>query len=53
MSFMKENFEYLINEYGVALAVNLDYATKNSLSSLDLVANHIFQYIHCSSGYLV
>ena len=41
VGFMKESFEYLIDEYGVRLAVNPDYAVKNNLSSLALVADHI------------
>ena len=41
VGFMKESFEYLIDEYGVQLIVNSEYATKNNLSSLALVADRI------------
>lgn len=41
VGFMKESFDYLIDKYGVTLVVNPDYASKNSLSSLALVADHI------------
>lgn len=41
VGFMKERFEYLIDEYGVELVVNADYAVKNNLSSLALVADRI------------
>ena len=41
VGFMKESFEYLIDDYGVDLVVNPDYASKNSLSSLALVADRL------------
>ncbi len=41
VGFMKESFDYLIDEYGVDLVVNPDYAAKNNLSSLALVADRI------------
>jgi len=41
VGFMKESFDYLIDEYGVKLVVNLEYAAKNNLSSLALVADKI------------
>ena len=41
IGFMKESFEYLIDEYGVDLIVNPDYASYNNLHSLALVANRI------------
>ena len=41
VGFLKERFEYLIDKYGVELAVNPDYASKNNLSSLALVADRI------------
>ena len=41
VGFMKESFDYLIDEYGVELAVNPEYASKNNLSSLALVADRI------------
>ena len=37
VGFMKERFDYLIDEYDVKLAVNRDYASKNNLHSLSLV----------------
>lgn len=41
VGFMKERFDYLIDEYGVELVVNPEYSSKNSLSSLALVADRI------------
>ena len=41
VGFMKEQFEYLIDEYGVELVVNEQYAEKNNLYSLHLVADHL------------
>ena len=41
VGFLKERFDYLIDEYGVRLAVNAAYAEKNNLSSLALVADRI------------
>ena len=41
VGFMKEQFEYLIDEYGVDLAVNSEYATRNNLHSLAYVAGRI------------
>ena len=41
VGFMKESFDYLIDEYGVELVVNPDYAVKNNLSSLALAADRI------------
>ena len=41
VGFMKESFDYLIDEYGVELVVNADYAAKNNLSSLALVTERI------------
>lgn len=41
VGFMKERFEYLIDEYGVKLVVNTDYTTKNNLHSLSLVSDRI------------
>ncbi|MBO4872847.1 MAG: NTP transferase domain-containing protein [Lachnospiraceae bacterium] len=41
VGFMKERFEYLIDEYGVELAVNPEYAAKNNIASLALVADRI------------
>ena len=39
--FMKERFEYLIDEFGVKLLINPDYALKNNLSSLAPAADRI------------
>ena len=41
VGFMKETFDYLVDESGVELVVNPDYASKNNLSSLALVAEKI------------
>ena len=41
VGFMKERFEYLIDEYGVELVVNPEYAAKNNLHSLKLVSERI------------
>ena len=41
VGFMKDAFEYLIDEYGVELIVNEKYATSNNLHSLALVAERI------------
>lgn len=41
VGFMKEQFEYLIDEYGVELIVNEEYSTKNNLHSLALVLSHL------------
>lgn len=37
VGFLKEQYEYLIDEFGVELAVNPDYARKNNLHSVDRV----------------
>lgn len=39
VGFMKERLEYLIDEYGVKLIVNTEYAEKNNLLSLSLAAD--------------
>lgn len=39
--FMKEQLEYLIDEYGVKLVVNPQYASKNNLYSMSLVLEHL------------
>lgn len=39
--FMKEKYEYLIDDYGVELVVNTEYAVKNNLHSLKLVKKHL------------
>ena len=41
VGFMKECYEYLIDQYGVKLEVNMDYAGKNNLHSLATAANQI------------
>ena len=41
VGFMKEKYEYLIDEYGVELVVNADYAAKNNLHSVRLVKEHL------------
>lgn len=41
VGFMKESFEYLIDEFGVELIVNPDYAKRNNLHSLALAADRI------------
>lgn len=41
VGYMKERFDYLLDEYGVELVVNPDYASKNNISSLALVADRI------------
>ena len=41
VGFMKENFEYLIDEYGVDLVVNEDYSVKNNIHSLRLVSDRL------------
>lgn len=41
VGFMKEAFEYLIDDFGVELVVNPAYSSKNNLHSLALAASHI------------
>lgn len=41
VGFMKEQFEYLIDEFGVKLIVNEAYASKNNLHSMALVLEHL------------
>ena len=41
VGFMKERYEYLIDEYGVELVVNKDYATKNNNHSLKRVRDKL------------
>ena len=41
VGFMKEKYEYLMDDYGVELVVNPDYAVKNNLHSLRLVKEHL------------
>ena len=41
VGFMKEKYEYLIDEYEVELVVNSEYAAKNNIYSLKLVKDHL------------
>lgn len=41
VGFMKEAFEFLIDQYHVKLIVNTDYATKNNLYSLKLALSYL------------
>lgn len=41
VGFMKEEFDYLIDEFGVTLEVNPNYASHNNLHSLALVKDRI------------
>lgn len=41
VGFMKEAFDYLIDEYGVELIVNMEYASKNNLYSLKRALPHL------------
>ena len=41
VGFMKERFDYLIDEYGVKLVVNRDFVSKNNLHSLALVSDKL------------
>lgn len=41
VGFMKEKYEYLIDDYNVKLIVNTEYVSKNNLHSLKLAAQHL------------
>ena len=41
VGYLKERFDYLIDEYGVQLVVSSSYATKNNLHSLRKVLKHL------------
>ena len=41
VGFMKERYEYLIDEFGVKLIVNSQYAFKNNLYSVKLASSHL------------
>lgn len=41
VGFHKEEYEYLIDKYGVSLIVNSSYATKNNLHSLKLALTYL------------
>lgn len=47
VGFLKEKFDYLIDDYGVELIVNRDYSAKNNLHSLALALPHL------SNSYIV
>ena len=47
VGFMKEQYEYLIDEFGVELIVNEEYASKNNLHSMALALSHL------SNSYIV
>ena len=47
VGFMKEQYEYLIDEYNVELVVNSEYASKKSLHSLELASDFL------SNSYIV
>lgn len=41
VGFMKEEFEFLIDDYNVKLVCNMEYARKNNMYSLDLVNSNL------------
>ena len=41
VGFMKDSFEYLIDEFGVELVVNADYAGKNNIHSLKIAGKKL------------
>jgi CTP:phosphocholine cytidylyltransferase-like protein/thiamine kinase-like enzyme len=41
VGFMKEQFEYLMDDFGVKLVVNSEYAGKNNLHSMSRVLDHL------------
>ena len=41
VGFMKEQYEYLIDQFGVELIVNSEYATKNNLHSMKLAVDYL------------
>lgn len=41
VGFLKEQFEYLMDKYGVDLVVNPDYSSKNNLHSVNKIINKI------------
>ena len=41
VGFMKDSFEYLIDEYGVELVFNPDFASANNIRSLGMVADRL------------
>ena len=47
VGFMKEKYEYLIDEYHVKLIVNPEYGTRNNLYSMKLAADYL------SNSYIV
>ena len=42
VGYMKEQFEYLIDEYGVELIVNEEYKERNNLHSLSLASSYLY-----------
>lgn len=42
VGFLKERYEYLIDEFGVELIVNTDYAVKNNIHSLYKAVSHLY-----------
>lgn len=47
VGYMKEQYEYLMDMYGVELIVNMDYGTKNNIYSLKKAITHL------SNSYIV
>ena len=41
VGFKKEQYDYLVDQYGVKLVVNMEYAEKNNLHSLKTAADHL------------
>ncbi|MDR1799672.1 MAG: phosphotransferase [Bifidobacteriaceae bacterium] len=41
VGYLKEKFDYLIDQYGVTLVFNPEYATKNNLASLYVARHHL------------
>ena len=41
VGFMKEKFEYLIDEFGINLVINTEYTIKNNMHSLNLVIDSL------------
>lgn len=41
VGYMKEKYEYLIDEFNINLIVNMQYSTKNNLCSLNAASEHL------------
>ncbi len=41
VGYMKEKYEYLIDEFGVNLIINMQYSSKNNLCSLNAACSHL------------